>query len=287
MNFLSVFVSTFITNYFFSWIISLLPIRNKRKTTIIILSIFNLISIGYSCYQTINYFILGNISTAIYLAGNLIASLIGYLAIMMILLDGVKVFKTRRQRAFLNSINDNKSGIPYYAMIAILLILGTISLVYALITTFNYESKFLWSLIGAYSIAALLFILVMYLLITNFKSKTNPNIKIIKNNSALIFILDINGKKTIYESKNFNDENLKALSDIYYFTDYGYLITPDFKYSVKGIKVDRISADLVKEIKMDIVNNDAILNIINRYQRYQTKTIYIDNNNNITKEITK
>lgn len=287
MNFLSVFVSTFLTNYFFSWIISMLPIRNKRKVTIIVLSVLNLASIGYNLYLTVSLFVTGNFNTAIYYGGNFLASLIAYLAIMMLLLDGIKVFKTKRQRAFLNALNSNKPGIPYYAVFLILLVLGLLSLGYAIFATINYSSNLLWTLIGAYSIAIILLGLVLYLFLTNLKGQSKPSISNAKVKGGLIFILDLKNQRLVYETKNYDETTLKKLTEVYYFTEYGYLITPNTKYVVKGIKVDNIDPELKASINLELTQEEKLIAVLENYQKYQTKTIFVDADYKVTKEITK
>ena len=74
--------------------------------------------------------------------------------------------------------------------------------------------------------------------------------------------------------------NLKVAFDAYLHFD------PDKKYIVKGIKVDKISEETLREIKMErIMPDEKMLNILSNFERYHLKNIYLDENNNVVKII--
>ena len=104
MNFLYTFVSAFFVNYLVIWIISLLTTSKKRNLiALIIISIFNLANIIlnalslWDAYLAIASQNALNEYTSVLLngVGNLFASIIAYLATLVLLLDGKKIFKFR------------------------------------------------------------------------------------------------------------------------------------------------------------------------------------------------
>lgn len=251
-----------------------------------IVSLGNLSSIGYDIYLLILLLTNAQYSEILYVAGNLLAKVVAYIAIMMFLLDGVKIFKTRRQRAFLNSINDNKPGLPFYLVVIIFVILGGISLGYAILASISYANNLLWTLIGAYSVGIIFIGLALYLFITN-KTSRQKDKTLKPAKGGLIFLFDFKHERTVYESTSNDLAQLGKLNDIYIFTEYGYLITPTNKYTVLGISVDRISDDLVNGISMNVNTNESLNEVLKEFKKYETKTIWIDDSYKITKEISK
>ena len=131
MNFLYTFVSAFFVNYLVIWIISLLTTSKKRNLiALIIISIFNLANIIlnalslWDAYLAIASQNALNEYTSVLLngVGNLFASIIAYLATLVLLLDGKKIFKSRRQKQYLNAVNKKSLMWPIIAIIVFLLL---------------------------------------------------------------------------------------------------------------------------------------------------------------------
>lgn len=284
-NFLSIFVSTFLTNYFLFWILSLLRVRNRQKIALIIISLTNLGSLAYYLYITINLLITGNTSSGLLYIGNDIALASAYIATMMFLLDGKKIFRSRRQKAFMRNMNNSTTPFSSTIIAIIFAVLGLIALAYGIYASINYANNLLWALIGAYGAATALLSLALYILLANQKTTE----KAPKRGQNLLFILTINNHTTIYEAKLVKDYDyyLGDLNKIYIPTDYGKLITPEQEYIVKGIKSDYINNDSLATINMSINNNEQLKEVVTHFQRYETKIITIDSNYNIIKEIKK
>lgn len=310
MNFLYAFISVFLTNYLCIWIISLFSTKYRKLISAIVISLFNISSIIYSIYDLWQIYLYAASQnqlqeyTAILLVGvgNLLAPIFAYAATLLLLLDGRKIFKSRRQQQYRNAL---KSGFNKQALIAIIILslLGIGSLVYAIIITMNYSFELLLAAVGAYGMTIIFFGVAYYIFYINFTKQknldtTSTNSNIINANIInktkvdviLLFILQLGVKKyyftgSLENNKTINDY-LGNILNIYVLTDFGNINTPDKKYIVKGIKVDKISEETLREIKMErIMPDEKMLNILSNFQRYHLKNIYLDENNNVVKII--
>ena len=283
MNFLYLFISTFLLNYFLMWIVSLLPIKNKRIVSSIIITLTNVGTFIYYMYYFFLY--LGhNLILAVNELGSALAILIAFVATMVMLLDGIKIIKTKRQRAFLNAYRNNKVTIPFIVVIIIFYLLSLIALGFAIYIMTIYDSKLLIALIGAL-LAFLIFIcLATYLLISNCHSNNNFN----KGNN-LLFILDINDKRYLYEAAITTsiDELLGELANIYILTEYGSLITKDKTYLVRGITIRNEAEFDLKKTKLLPLEDSKLTELSYHFLKYQTLIIKVDENYNILKTIKK
>ena len=283
MNFLYLFISTFLLNYFLMWIISLLPIKNKRIVSSVIITLMN---VGTFIYYTYYFFLyIGhNLILAVNELGSALAILIAFVATMVMLLDGIKIIKTKRQRAFLNAYRSNKATIPFIVIIIIFYLLGLIALGFAIYIMVIYDSKLLIALIGAL-LAFLIFIcLATYLLISNRHSKNSFN-----KGDNLLFILDINDKRYLYEAPIITsiDDLLGELANIYILTEYGSLITKDKIYLVRGITIRNEFEFDLKKTKLLPLEDSKLTELSYHFLKYQTLIIKIDENYNILKTIKK
>ena len=283
MNFLYLFISTFLLNYFLMWIVSLLPIKNKRIVSSIIITLTNVGTFIYYMYYFFLY-VGHNLILAVNELGSALAILIAFVATMVMLLDGIKIIKTKRQRAFLNAYRNNKVTIPFIVVIIIFYLLSLIALGFAIYIMTIYDSKLLIALIGAL-LAFLIFIcLATYLLISNCHSNNNFN----KGNN-LLFILDINDKRYLYEAAITTsiDELLGELANIYILTEYGSLITKDKTYLVRGITIRNEAEFDLKKTKLLPLEDSKLTELSYHFLKYQTLIIKVDENYNILKTIKK
>lgn len=265
------------------WIISLLPIKNKRIVSSVIITLTN---VGTFIYYTYYFFLyIGhNLILAVNELGSALAILIAFVATMVMLLDGIKIIKTKRQRAFLNAYRSNKATIPFIVIIIIFYLLGLIALGFAIYIMVIYDSKLLIALIGAL-LAFLIFIcLATYLLISNRHSKNSFN-----KGDNLLFILDINDKRYLYEAQIITsiDDLLGELANIYILTEYGSLITKDKIYLVRGITIRNEFEFDLKKTKLLPLEDSKLTELSYHFLKYQTLIIKIDENYNILKTIKK
>ncbi|MDE7384405.1 MAG: hypothetical protein K2M84_01460 [Anaeroplasmataceae bacterium] len=281
MNIISLAISTFISNYIIMFIVRVLPLRNKRLWQSIVISLFCLGEIvGYILIFVTPYTL--DLITILEVIGSIFGVLIGYVASMMIVLDGITLFKSRRLKEFERNLN-NKEGtsFPRWILAIISGSLGLMLLIYGIITTLNYDSKLLLTVIGLFIGAALFIGVAIYLFISG-----APKHKTIHAEN-LLFIVDFEGKKTIYQaklSKEFTIENaLGKLMEVYILDEYGLIITPSNHYIVKGLKLEYSAKDMLKEINMSVFEGNAFDEAIKNFQKYNRKKIILDEQNHIQK----
>ncbi|MDE6047219.1 MAG: hypothetical protein K2F56_01170, partial [Anaeroplasmataceae bacterium] len=278
---ISLAISTFILNYIIMSIIRDLPLRNKRVWNSIIISLVAAGSIvGY-----LFGIVMSKDLNLIYLLeaiGNIFGVLIGYVASMMIVLDGITLFKSRRLKEFERNLN-NKEGtsFPRWILAIIAEALGLMLLIYGIITVINYDSKLLLTIIGLFVGATLFIGVSIYLFISG-----APKHKTIHAEN-LLFIVDYEGQKTIYQaklSKEFTIENdLGKLIEVYILDEYGLIITPSNHYIVKGLKLEYSAKEMLKEINMSVYDGNTFDEAIKNFQKYNRKKIILDEQNHIQK----
>ena len=289
MNFLTLFISTFLTNYFFIWIISLFKFRNKRNISAGIISLANLSSIGYYFYDMIMYFKVQNTAMIIYTVGNILAVLIAYIATLILLFDGVKLFKTKRQREFKNAI-EGKTSITSTVLVITFSILAAVSIIYAIYLSITYNNVYLWNLIGAYTIGIIFVGLSLFVYYNNKPQKAEQVIekkiqKVLNRN--LIFIIYLKNKKVVFESQ-YDDNFEELLGDfqrLYVLNNYGIITQNDTAYSVMGVSLEYLDKNTLNTLKMNVCKNEKLLDVVNQFNRFEQKQIIIDVNYNIEKEI--
>ncbi len=280
MNFISSLISLFVINTLLTIIINALPIRNKKYwqigaiTLVDIGSIIGYVSIFFQNHFDLLYFLS--------ILGNILGELTAYVASMMLILENVKIFKSRRLRQFERDIN-NKSGrsLPRNILALICFSIFCILLAYTIISSINYNETILASLIGS-SLGVLVALGVgIYFLISGL-----PQHKSLKAEN-LLFIISTPTEKIIFEAnlnKEFRiDDALGELYDTYIIDEYGLIVTPTEKFIVKGIKVNKYDNDLLSKIKMTKNNDSRFKNVILEFQKYNRKKIVLDENNQIVK----
>ena len=313
MIFLYSFVSTFLINYLVIWIISLFHFRNHKLVSAIVISLINILSIIYNSIAIWEVYVLlvqsnqlaEYTSNLIISAGNLIANIIAYIATIVLLLDGKKLFKSRRQQQYANAVS-NKKVWPTVLAIVILALLGVGCLIYGIFVSINFTMELLLAAFGAYGMALAFFGVAFYIFFINFTkvknldtTSTNSNVinatvvNKTKVDVYLMFILHLGSHKYYFEGLIDQDYTINYylgdILNIYVLTDFGSINTPTKKYIVKGIKVDKIDENTLKEIKLTRVNNtnENFLNLMTNFERYHLKTILADDNFNILKIIEK
>lgn len=279
MNFISLAVSVFISNYIFMMIIKILPFRNKRLWQGILISVSNLGSIIFYLTTSLLNF---EIITFLYSLGNILGILLAYVASMMIVFDGIILFKSKRLKEFERNLKnkDNHSiskkvlGIVFFALSILLIIFGTLSLL-------NYDPKLKVTIIGTFIGAIISISLALFFLI----KKDNSHVR----GAKFMFIITLPEKKLVF-CEEINKENSEAfllgkINDAYILDDYGILITHENKYMVKGIKVNSISNDYINSINMNTCNYEGYENALLEFQKYNRKKIIVNENKEIVKII--
>lgn len=194
MNIISLAVSTFIFNYIIMAIIRILPLRKKRiwQTAIISVVCFgeiaNYLALMLLTRETDFLFLLE-------MVGSVFGVIIGYVASMMIILDGITLFKSKRLREFERNLN-HKDGIsvPRKVLGSIAITLGGILLVYGIVLLLNYDPALLITTIGVF-IGAVCFIgVAIYFFISG-----APQHKSI-HAEHLLFVVDLDGSKILYQA---------------------------------------------------------------------------------------
>ncbi len=280
LNFISLAVSVFITNYIFCLIIRLLPIKNKKIVQLVIITLADLGSIlGY----LINLFTIGfELIYFLYTLGNIIGIGVAYIATLMLILDNVILFKSKRTREFERGIqNKEGSSVPRYVLGTICLATSIVLFVYGIINLTHFNQKLLFTTIGVFVAALILIGLALFFFISG-----RPAHQKLKA-EHLLFIIFLPNTNWIYEcqlTKEFKIEQaLGTITETYFLDEFGLLITPSSKYIVKGMKLDKLTPDIESQIHMTKASNTLYEAIIPNFNKYQRKKIIIDEQNNITK----
>ncbi len=313
MNFLYTFVSSFFINYLVIWIVSLFNFKKRNLISLIIISVFNIVSIILNALALWELYVNIAMNNAFneyldYLlndVGVLLGNIFAYIATLILLIGGRKIFKTRRQKQYLNAVQ-NKSLLPAIIAIILFILLGIGSLIYAIFISINFSMVLLINAVASYGLMLVFFGIAYYIFFINFTNKTsssptaNINSNVInatiinktKVDLSLLFILHLGNNK--YYFKGLLDNNhtinyyLGHLLDVYVLTDFGTINLENEKVIVKGIKVDKIDQNLLQEIKLSRLRPDEkLLNVLSNFERYRIKNIYLDNNYNIVKIIEK
>lgn len=278
MNFISLAISIFIFNNILITITRLLPIRKKRVWQFGLITFFNLGSlVGY-----IWMLVEGEFSVLFLLSvlGNVLGILIAYIASMMIILEGVTLFKSKRMREFERSVQmkDGKS-IPRHIIAFICLCCGIVLAVYGSISLMHYDKNLLFSIIGSFIGTGVGIGLALYFFITG-----NPQHKTLKA-QKLLFLIKGTTQDYLYTatlSKDFTIENaIGKLKDIYILDEYGLLITPKDSFIVKGIKADGNVSSILSELQMEPILENPFEEALKEFQKYNRKKIILDENNQV------
>ncbi len=313
MNFLYTFITSFIYNYLIIWIVSLFSTKKRNLISILALSIVNIAYIAIECYYLWEDFIFVASNNALneyqsyflIQGGNILAIALAYFAGLVLLLDGKRIFKSRRQQQYANAVK-NRSKVPTIISIVVLALLGAASLTYAIITTVYSDISLLLATFGAYGMALVFFGFAFYIFYINFTKQKNLDTTSTQSNVInatilnktkvdveLMFILDLANNK--YYFKGILDNNrtinyyLGNILNVYVLTDFGTIEMPEKKVLVKGIKVEKIDESFLREIKLSRVTNlnENFLSIMSNFERYHIRTVYLDANNNISRIVEK
>ena len=263
------------------FIVRILPLRNKRLWQSLVISLFCLGEIvGYVLIFVTPYAL--DLLTILEVIGSIFGVLIGYAASMMMVLDGITLFKSRRLKEFERNLN-NKEGtsVPRWILAVISVSLGLMLLIYGIFTLTHYDPKLLVTVIGLFVGAVLFLGVAIYLFVTAL-----PKHKTIRAEN-LLFIVDLEGEKLIYQaklSKEFTIENaIGNIMEIYMLDEYGLIITPKEHYIVKGLKLEYSAKHLLKDIQMTLFEGNDFDEALPHFQKYNRKKILLDEQNHIEK----
>lgn len=281
MNIISLAVSTFITNYFIMFIIRILPLRNKRMWQSIIISLFCLGEIGGYVLLMIGIYEM-DFLFLLEMIGSIFGVLIGYVAAMMLVLDGITLFKSRRLKEFERNLN-NKEGtsISRWILATLAGTLGLMLLIYGIVTVIHYDARLLVTIIGLFVGAVAFLGVAIYLFISG-----APKHKTIHADHLLLAV-DIEGQKLLYQAKLSKEctieQVLGKLLDIYILDEYGLIVTPSNHYIVKGIKLEYTAKSLLNDMAMTRFEGHELDEALKNFQKYNRKKIILDENYKILK----
>lgn len=280
LNFISLAVSVFISNYIMMYIIRLLPIKNKKIVQLVIISLADVGSIIGYIIPLFNIEI--DVIYLLYTLGNIIGIGVAYVASLMLILENVSIFKSKRAREFERGIN-NKEGfsIPRYILSCICLGIAIVLYVYGAINLTHYTSKLLVTTIGVFIGGTIALVLAIYFFISG-----KPQHQKLSAENLLLIIFLPNECKLYQASltKEFTmSDALKELETIYLLDEFGLIITPKHKYIVKGVKMDQQNINLLSKLPMEEYINHPFTNVIEQFSKYQRKKVILDDQNNIIK----
>lgn len=281
MNFISLAVSTFISFYFIIFIIRILPIKRKKLWQGILISFGAISSIfGYIAIFITNLQVGFNLYLLLEILGSSLGVIIAYVAAMMIVLDGISLFKSKRYREFERGINQKDgASIPKNIFSIISFIISAILLTYIIFSIINYNSNILISLIGTIIGLIIFTILGIYFYISG-----KPLHQTLKSSNLLLYI-KLPNEELVYEqtlSKDLTIEQaLGEFGNVYMLDEFGLIITPSIKYVVKGVMITKLNKELLKGLNMKKLDPNPYQSILPNFQKYNRKKIVLDELNNI------
>ena len=276
MNFLYTLVETFFIDYFIMFIFSLFDFRKKRLVTFLIITIGNGLLVIYFLYQMIMYVTHYNVELLVLLFYllDIISVLAAYTLIMIILLRGVKLFKSRRLKRFQNEYDGKNNNKRNIILSIILLFFGLTFLTFGIIVFTlikNFNVKYVFSLILLFTFAITLSTIGIILLI-----KIKP-VKI-RNNKELLMFVVMKDKRIFLSDDKVKDDILYPLESKYFLTDFGYLYFKErgknICYHIKGVEALEDSDYL----NINLMEDDKFKFILSELERYNKKEIYLDEN---------
>ncbi|MDE7100362.1 MAG: hypothetical protein K2O05_00735 [Anaeroplasmataceae bacterium] len=278
MNFIYLALSVFVANYIAMYIVRLLPIKNKRIVQLVVVSILDIGSIIGYIVNLVSYGF--ELSFFLYTVGNIIGISVAYVASLMLILDDVQIFKSRRAREFERGIkNKEGSSVPRNILASICFIVFIVLIVYGIIALLNYSNNLLLTTIGVFVAATISLALAIYFLISG--RPTHKKISAQK----LLFMIQLPQNIVLYEAeltKEFTiNDALGALKDIYILDEFGLLCSPTASYLVQGMKLNELTDDIKSKIHMKQIEHSEFLPILNEFNKYQRKKIILDENNQI------
>ena len=275
MNFLYTFVETFFIDYFVIFIFSLFNFKNRRLITFLLITIGNLLLVIFFFYEMIIYLInyKFEILTFLFYILDIISVLSAYTLIMIILLRGVRIFKSRRLKKFQDEFDGKNHNKRNIILSSILLIFGLTFLTFGilLITLIKkYNAKYVFSLILLFSISIIL-ITISILLLSKLKFKK-------KNIKERIMFVVIKDKRIFLSDDKIKEDILSPLESKYFLTDFGYLYFKEagknICYHIKGVE----ALDNQDYINIDLIEDNKFIFILNELEKYNKKEIYLDEN---------
>lgn len=278
MNFIYLALSIFVANYIAMYIVRLLPIKNKRIVQLAIVSILDIGSIIGYIINLVSYGF--ELSFFLYTVGNIIGISVAYVTSLMLILDDVQIFKSRRAREFERGIkNKEGSSVPRNILSAVCFMVFIILIVYGIIALLNYSNNLLLTTIGVFVASTISIALAIYFLISG-----RPTHKKISAQKLLFMIL-LPQNTVLYETeltKEFTiNDALGDLKDIYILDEFGLLCSPTYSYLVQGMKLNELTDDIKSKIHMKQIEHNEFLSILNEFNKYQRKKITLDENNQI------
>ena len=142
MNFISLAVSVFISNYIFIMIIRLLPIRRKRLWQGILITLGDLaMMVTYATILIDSLQPPVSIDNLLFGLGSILGIFLGYAAAMMLVLDGVTLFRSKRYREFERAVKQKDGpSVSKKILGTLMLVVSAILLGYAIVVLCHYSS---------------------------------------------------------------------------------------------------------------------------------------------------
>ena len=280
LNFISVAISIFISNFIIITIIRHLPIRKNQLWQLIIITIYNVGGLIFEFVGILSYEM--NIINILYVLGNVIGVGIGYTATLMIILDRKLIFKSRRLKQFERDLKNNgEKSISRNIISIVCLSIFIILTVYGIISVLHYDSSLLITIIGVFIGAIISLALAIYFFISGMPQHTKIKA------SNLLFMISLPDDILLYHANLTKEYTLEvalaSLQDLFYIDEYGLIITPTERYIVKGIHLETFNQEMNEKIELKRFYDSKFDEAIKNFQKYNRKKIILDENNKIIK----
>lgn len=285
MNFISLAVSVFISNYIFIIIIRLLPIRRKKLWQGILITLGDLaMMVTYATILIDSLQPPVSIDNLLFGLGSILGIFLGYAAAMMIVLDGVTLFRSKRYREFERAVKQKDGpSVSKKILGTLMLVVSAILLGYAIVVLCHYSSAVLIPLIGAMIGFALTLSVSIYFFISAKPLKSSLKA------GAVWLLIQYPSQTELYEQSldgPITEKNaLAPLFETYLPDDYGFIITPHKKYHIIGIKMRQPNPLLLEKLSVTPVDLTPYQEVLTYFKKYERHKIYLDENNQITKVV--
>lgn len=284
MEFIYTIVSVFFVNYILWRIFCAINFKNYKKIYLIIITVCEVGSSIVSIVTVIASLPLVEDNKLSYLLLGLSSALgilTGYILTLGMHLNGVKLFKTRRQRKFAKEAKSDferkRDTIIFYSIVSLVgaLLIGASITTYCLFKEFNLYF-YIFIIAGA-----LVFVyLIVFTILSLSSNKEKPVSK-----GKVIFFIKTDGKYFVYSDSLDGNNNIESkLGNIgieYILSDFGVLVKNKEKIRVLGITPSEFDYSLLNGITLN-KDTDDLSYILDEFNKYQRKKIVVDESNKIS-----
>ena len=264
-------IGAFFANYIIYWFLGFFHLKDREKTSFIVITVANLVEIGFYIYALVEEIISGEFSTELGMAFALqiLALIFGYILISSYLFNGIKIFGGHRRRKFERAYK-NTTKCHFIIMVSLFTILSLIIIGLGIaICIISYKWYYLLIVIFG----------IILLAITCFIFFTNNINNATSKKKKTLFLVKTDFKTYLYQNKlnESIDFELKELKEIFVIEELGK-ISGDLDYQVFGVFTHNIKDEYLSLIHMDSVLDQNIIKLTDNFVKGKKLKIDVKNN---------